>query len=241
MGKANQKGRSKDRFLMFHHGVWTSPAWLSLSCESRCLLLEIWQRHNGKNNGEIAYSWREARERLRIGQGKVKQAFLDLQDRGFLIARQPGSFDWKGSGKENRSTRWEVTTEACDGAPAKRLYRGWERAEKQTAGTTAVSNGYHVSIDNDAEEVEILPHRYRDSTDSGQFLAVHGYRRGSGFICHGPDRFVRRVLFRTERPQAGRDEMESDWNPVGRVCVVVGPLGPGTDATDWREMYRGAA
>jgi hypothetical protein len=48
-----------------------------------------------------------------------------LQDHGFVIARKKGSFNWKSGSGAGRTTEWEITTESCDGAPAKRLYKEW--------------------------------------------------------------------------------------------------------------------
>lgn len=122
MAKANHTGRTKtESYVKLHRGVTNSEAWKSLTCEARCVLLEIWARHNGQNNGELPYSHREAREALHIGAGKVAAAFRHLQDRGFIILRTKGSFDWKA----HRATEWEITTESYDGETAKRLYRGW--------------------------------------------------------------------------------------------------------------------
>ncbi len=136
MGKVNRKGRNKfEPFVRLHRGVTNSEAWKSLSCEARCLLIEIWARHNGQNNGRIPYSHREARKTLRIGSRKVQAAFQELENRGFVVPRAKGSFDWK----QRQATEWEITTEPCDDQPAKRLYRKW--LEKQNTAPTVGTDG----------------------------------------------------------------------------------------------------
>ncbi len=126
VGKVDKKGRSKrEPFILLHRGVTNSEAWESLSCAAKALLIEVWKRHNGVNNGQIALSHRQARAALRIGNGNVQKAFQELQEKGFLIARLKGHFDWKVGAGEGRATEWELTTEACDGKPAKRGYRFW--------------------------------------------------------------------------------------------------------------------
>jgi len=138
MGKVNQKGRSKhEPFILLHRGVTGSDAWKSLTCPAKALLIEIWTRHNGVNNGQIAFSHRQARAALRIGNVKVQAAFQELQDKGFLIARAKGHFNWKVAAGEGRATEWELTTEACDGRPAKRLYREWRETEVTVPKTVA--------------------------------------------------------------------------------------------------------
>jgi len=140
MPKTNNKGRTKNEpFIRVHRGVTTSDAWQALSCEARCLVLAIWERHNGNNNGKISFSHRQARTNLHAGSDKAAKAFRDAQEHGFLIERTKGSFAQKTRAGQGRATEWEITTEACDGQPAKALYRSWKKQnavpEAGTAGT----------------------------------------------------------------------------------------------------------
>lgn len=140
MGRVGRNGRSKfEPHVRLHRGVTNGEAWKSLSCEARCLLIEIWARHNGQNNGRIPYSHREARKALRIGNRKVQAAFQKLQDRGFIVPRAKGSFDWK----KRHATEWEITTEPCDDQTAKRLYRKWTKIQNTvpTVGTDGSYSG----------------------------------------------------------------------------------------------------
>ena len=141
MAGTNQTGRTtkKEQFILLHRGVTKSKAWKNLTCEARCLLLEIWQRHTGQNNGSITFSHREARIALSIGALKVAKAFHALQDCGFLICRTKGSFDCK----VRHATEWEVTTESCDNKPATKLYKKWP--EIHFTVTTVVTNGDYSS------------------------------------------------------------------------------------------------
>ena len=123
--RVNSKGRNANQpFIKLHRGVTQSSAWLSLSCASRSLLLQIWEKHNGSNNGRISYSHRQARGDLHCGNTRVAKSFLELQEQGFLIERRKGSFTQKTDGGGRRATEWEITTEACDDEPAKHSYRG---------------------------------------------------------------------------------------------------------------------
>lgn len=128
MAKERPDGRSRtDPFVRLHRGVTGSAAWRSLSCEARAVLIEIWTRHNGSNNGSISFSHREARESLHIGSGRVRRAFGELQDRGFIVARRKASFDWKQGGGKGQATEWELTAEPCGGHPARHLYRSFRK------------------------------------------------------------------------------------------------------------------
>lgn len=140
VGKVNTKGRNKYApHIRLHRGLTNSPAWKSLSCEARALLIAVWARHNGQNIGEIAYSHREARLELRVGNAKVQKALQQLQDRGFLIARTKGSFGLK----KRHATEWEITEEPCDGMPAKKPYRNWPGIQTTVpkAGTDSSHSG----------------------------------------------------------------------------------------------------
>ena len=125
--KTNAKGRNTgQQFIRLDAAVTQSPAWRSLFCEARSLLIEIWKRHNGYNNGKISYSHREAKEALGIGSTRAKRAFDQLIDRGFLIIRRASSFNFKGNGGASKATEWELTTENCDGESPKRNYRTYQ-------------------------------------------------------------------------------------------------------------------
>jgi hypothetical protein len=69
----------------------------------------------------------------------VQAAFQELQDRGFIVPRAKGSFDWK----QRQATEWEITTELCDEQLAKRLYREWLKKQNTapTVGTVATMKG----------------------------------------------------------------------------------------------------
>lgn len=127
MTKINHKGRNKHTpFIKLHRGVTNSAAWKALTCEAKCLILLIWERHNGANNGTIPLSHREARKALGIGNTKTSKAFREAQAHGFIIERNKGSFDWKMGAGQGRATEWEITAEPSDGKPAKMSYRNWQ-------------------------------------------------------------------------------------------------------------------
>jgi len=139
MAKMNRKGRNNNvPFINLHRGVTNSPAWKALTCEARCLILAVWERHNGTNNGCIPLSHREARLALGVGNDKTARAFRQAQEHGFLIEREKGSFNWKVGAGEGRATEWELTTEPCEGKPAKCNYRAWQI---QNAVPNAGTNG----------------------------------------------------------------------------------------------------
>jgi len=142
MAKINTNGRStRTPFIKLHRGVTNSSAWKTLSCQARCLVLIVWERHNGMNNGQIPLSRREARLALRVGNTKTEQTFQQAQEHGFLIERAKGSFTWKVGAGQGRATEWEITTEPCDRKPPKMLYKKWEKQNTASdAGTTGTQS-----------------------------------------------------------------------------------------------------
>lgn len=176
MAKANKTGRSRFvPYIKLHRGVTDSEAWKSLSCEARCVVLEVWARHNGQNNGRIVLSHREVRQALHIAPRRVVRAFREAVDRGFLIERSKGSFNCKVA----RATEWEITTEECDDKTPKAPYRDW--GKKQNAGTAVVADGNHSGSRARKLSHEKGVHGNHSGSRQGGFADVHGNHSGSTY------------------------------------------------------------
>ena len=112
--KINTKGRNtgESRHVRLYHSMLKSPAWKYLSPVAFKLLVAVWSRYNGINNGKISFSVREGGDELNISKNTAHKAFKELEEKGFLKARRRGSFDWKvsmsGKGK-GHATLWEIT------------------------------------------------------------------------------------------------------------------------------------
>lgn len=115
------------RFVKIDHELLHCQAWLALSLSSAVLLIEIWSRYNGRNNGRIAYSRRQACDRFGFGPARVVAAFAELQDKGFIVAVKRGSFHL-GTG-EHSGTSWRLTMEPCNATPPTRDYLSWKPRE----------------------------------------------------------------------------------------------------------------
>jgi hypothetical protein len=120
-----------------------SPAYLSLSCPARALLVEITRLYNGRNNGQIGLSVRRAAERCNVARGTAQRAFTQLQERGFIELVTKGAF----SRKSPHASEWRLTFNSCDvtGDLASKAFMRWGR-EKQNAVSkypVAVSNQSH--------------------------------------------------------------------------------------------------
>lgn len=145
--KLNAFGRaSHKKHIQLYAWMMDSPAWRSLSLGARSLLLEVWYRHNGQNNGQISMSVREAARLLNCGRNTPMKLFDELQEKGFLEATKRGSFDWKVARdhptNKGRATTWRLTMERCNGDPATKEFMRWRPEKKQSAVTPAVTNGH---------------------------------------------------------------------------------------------------
>ena len=117
---------SKDRFVMLDYWLLESDAWRALSHGARSLYIEVRQRYNGQNNGRISFSVREAAKKLRVGKDTAAKWFRELEEKGFLRARQRGSFSYK----KRHATEWLVTAEPYNGERATKDFMRW-KPEKQ--------------------------------------------------------------------------------------------------------------
>ena len=137
--RANATGRAAtSRFIALPHYLLKSAAWLTMTPNAKALLIEVWKRHNGVNNGKISYSVREAAE-IGLGRSTAARAFTELVERGFLRITRHSVFTLKT--KDART--WELTAERCyDNPPAKDFMR-WSEEQNTVPleGRTVPSEG----------------------------------------------------------------------------------------------------
>jgi hypothetical protein len=113
---SDRTGRSKKvgRHVGLYHYMMDAEAWQSLSGNQRAIYVEMAARYNGRNNGRIPYSVREAAESLHIGKSTAARDLAVLRERGFIIPRRKGAF----SLKVRHATEWRLTEFSCDVTPA---------------------------------------------------------------------------------------------------------------------------
>lgn len=133
MAKHNKTGRAPaaPTYCQLHNWLLDSPAWRALNPYARCLYVEIKRRYNGRNNGGISMSYREAETLLGCSNKPVPGAFRDLRDKGFIRTQQRGKF--KGV---PLATTW-ILTELPQDEPVKSLiptkdFMSWKPTEKKT-------------------------------------------------------------------------------------------------------------
>ena len=123
--RTNRKGRSQRQapFVKLDHAMLRTEAWKHLSPTGAKLLLAIWIRHNGRNNGRISFSRREAMTTLGCGEHKVKEVLEELQNKGFLEIRRDAAF---GKG-DHKAREWAITAEPEGSDKPTRRFRYWSR------------------------------------------------------------------------------------------------------------------
>ncbi len=119
----NAKGRSTTgpRFVKLEHWMLKTPAWQSLPTAPRALYVELAQRYNGYNNGEISMSVREAARLLHIANDTATKAFRELEAKGFIRRNVCGSFNWK----IRHATTWILTEHAFADQLATKEFATW--------------------------------------------------------------------------------------------------------------------
>ena len=122
--KHNKTGRNRhsERFVKLNHWMLKSTAWRSLSPAARALYVELAQRYNGFNNGEISMSVREAARLVNVAKDTVTKCFRDLEAKGFIRRNVCGSFNYK----LRHATTWILTEHDFDGKSATKDFMRWK-------------------------------------------------------------------------------------------------------------------
>lgn len=121
-------GRSKGDGTHVRHYRWQleSPAWQHLSLTARCLEMVLKALFNGLNNGEIFLSVREAARKLGVTPNTAQKAFRELEEKGFIRAKQKGSFSWK----TGKATSWILTEFDYNNMTATKDFMRWQPPDK---------------------------------------------------------------------------------------------------------------
>ncbi|ESY87521.1 hypothetical protein X739_05935 [Mesorhizobium sp. LNHC220B00] len=130
------RGESDGHFFQVYEWFMRSTAWQAATVYERSLYLEIKRRYNGRNNGAISLSHREAEALLDCSNTAVEKAFKGLQCKGFIKPQQKGSFGWKTTKdgrKQGRATRWRLT-ELPQDLPVRELAGGSKEFVKWMPG-----------------------------------------------------------------------------------------------------------
>jgi hypothetical protein len=128
--RVDAKGRSTggSQHIRLYLFEMQTAAFRSLSVGARALLLELKAFYNGNNNGALFLSAREAAKRLNIGKNKAGLLFCELQERGFIRAKEKGAFNIKATRGGGAATTWVLTEFAHGTALPTRDFQHWKPA-----------------------------------------------------------------------------------------------------------------
>jgi hypothetical protein len=79
-----------------------------LGLPARCALIELLDRFNGSNNGNIGLGLRELAAALRCSQATAQRALRELDDSGLAWPMKVGA--WRG----RQATTWRIAFYRCD-------------------------------------------------------------------------------------------------------------------------------
>lgn len=161
----NQK-KGTGRFVQIPEWLMASEAWATMKPAPRALYVELKRRFNGKNNGAIYLSHRDAAKALSIGRDTAGGYFAELVDRGFLIVTRGHCLGPEGKGQ---SATYALTEERLDGAPASKDFLSWKEQKpgRKSRHTVAGKSNVHC------RETQHLPsQKSENSTGFGQNRAL---------------------------------------------------------------------
>lgn len=108
---------------MIPHIVYDSAAFRSCKPAERAVLIDLIRRHNGRNNGFLALSARDAAEAVHINKDTANKALNGLWAKGLIACTKAGSFGFK----LRHSAEWRLTWMRCErtGALPSHAYQRW--------------------------------------------------------------------------------------------------------------------
>lgn len=131
-GKANRKtgrkttatGRSVEskHHIRFYGWMMKSEAFKQLKASEVRVLLELYSLYNGRNNGYLFLSCREAARRCRISKDTASKSFQKLTSLGFISRRAhyPENYYLR------EANHWVLSEFEFNGRPATKDFMRWE-------------------------------------------------------------------------------------------------------------------
>src|SRR5262245_48044988 len=93
--RRRRRGPYASAFVRLEKWVLDTPAYKTLSGGALKVLIAIWHRHNGNNNGQIPFSVREAEAAVPCAQNTARKFFAELQAKGWIRLRRASAFSVK--------------------------------------------------------------------------------------------------------------------------------------------------
>lgn len=148
--KLNAKGRNvgTQPFVMLRHWTFDCEAYRRLKTGPRALLWEFIRRHNGANNGYLAFSQRDMSNAINVADRQTVAGYVRiLEEYGFITASRRGAFSVKVS--DRRATEWTLTMFPVGEDKATKEFTRWTATENRGTEKPAAKGGKTVP---DADE-----------------------------------------------------------------------------------------
>jgi hypothetical protein len=129
--------KAGERHIRLYHWILRTSAWEALKPNDKAVLIDIWARHNGANNGQIVYSASEA-QRVGLSKATGARVLLRLIELGFLRVTRQSAFRIKT--KEARE--WALTMEPAHDRPPTKDFARWTPVKPGKTGTAAKPASY---------------------------------------------------------------------------------------------------
>lgn len=128
--RANKRAGGAKHWIMLEHYLLDTPAWRALTPNAKAVYIELKRRYNGKNNGLLSYSSRDAGDAL---GGKHHatgaRALIELQEHGFIAVTEDSNFNRKTKeAREYRLTEVRDDRPGLEAPPTKEFVR-WREPE----------------------------------------------------------------------------------------------------------------
>lgn len=120
--------RGGPRHVQLLEAMQATEAWRTLRPGPRALYVELKRRFNGKNNGRIILSHRDAALALNVHRNTVGAWFAELETRGFIYKTRGAFLGPSGLGEAPHWALSELRT--VDGKAATTAFRDWRENQK---------------------------------------------------------------------------------------------------------------
>jgi Mn-dependent DtxR family transcriptional regulator len=98
-----------ETFIRLPHSLVRGAVWVDLSANATRLLIAIWALYDGRNNGRIRFSARDAEATLKCSPNTALKVFRELEAAGLIEAVHRGGFRYRADGGRGTATVWRIS------------------------------------------------------------------------------------------------------------------------------------